>query len=155
MTAAGFFSFLEPFFQQLAKFKTWIPKRGKNKESQRSDKYITWGLGIENPFYLSSKFSVDQPSITINGHQITHNHSWPVKYSIVKTNKFGTSITYFDSVIFYGNYSDSEFNHTFQIPIGADYQLEVFNYYKYQSTGKIQIIQNRGKSIFEQYCQIN
>lgn len=139
---AGTFGFFKPFVQIISKLKDWFHRRKVNREAQRGDQYFNWGLGIESPFYLSTKFSTEQQSITINGFQTAHNHTWPVKYSIVKIGKLGTSITYFDSVIFYGTYSENEFRHTFNIPNGSDYQLEVFNFYKYHSTGKVQIIQN-------------
>lgn len=104
--------------------------------------YIKWGLGIDVPFFFSSKFAIKRNSITISGSQITHDDSWPIKYSIVKRSKLGTTIKYFDSVTFYGNHSEGEFNHTFTIPNDTGYQLEVFNYFKYHSAGKIRIIEN-------------
>ena len=112
------------------------------KKLVRKDQgYINWGLGIDAPFFFSTKFAIENKSITITGSQITHNHSWPIKYSIVKMSNLGTSIQYFDSVIFYGDHAEGEFVHTFSIPSDTGYQLEVFNYFKYHSTGKIRIIQ--------------
>ncbi|WP_127486466.1 hypothetical protein [Neobacillus mesonae] len=140
METAGFFGFLKSIVQKINKFKGWFGKSQVIKKTKKEDLYINWGLGIESPYYLSTKFSIDHQSITINGCQTTHNHSWPIKYSIVKTNKLGTSIQCFDSVLIFGNYSDNEFNHTFTIPNGTDYQLEVFNYYKYHSTGQVKMI---------------
>ncbi len=131
------------YFQKI--FKNGQPWRFKKSHS-KENVYISWGLGIDRPFFFSSKFAIKNKSITITGSQITHDHSWPIKYSIVKKSKLGTSIKYCDSVIFYGNYSKGEFIHTFNIPSGTDYQLEVFNHFKYHSTGKIQITQDRNQS---------
>jgi len=103
---------------------------------------MNWGLGIEVPFFSSSKFSIENNSIAITGSQITHDHSWPIKYSIVKISKLGTSIKYFDSVIFYGDQFDREFQHIFHLPNGTDYQLLIFNYYQYHSIGRFRMIQN-------------
>lgn len=111
----------------------------RNKKIEEG--YINWGLGIEVPYFISSKFSIENNSITIIGSQITHDRSWPIKYSIVKISKLGTSINFFDSIIFWGDHSDGEFRHTFHIPNGTDYQLLIFNYYHYQSTGMLRIIQ--------------
>jgi hypothetical protein len=122
------------------RFFSLFRKRKLNKDSRY--KYLNWGLGIDGPFFFSKKFSIENNSITILGTQITHDQKWPVKYSIVKLSKFGTSIQYFDSVIFHGNQSDKEFKHTFIVPSGTDYQLEVFNYCRYITTGKFHVIQN-------------
>lgn len=137
--AIGCFGYIKPFVQKITKFfKGWLQKEKIN----RGNTYISWGLGIESPFSFSKKFSINHQSITINGFQTTHKHSSPIRYSIVKISKLGTSVKYFDSVDIYGNYLDAPFKHSFQIPSGSDYQLEVFNYYKFHSTGKVQIIQN-------------
>jgi hypothetical protein len=120
--------------------KRWLQRFSLKKIRRLYNGYIDWGLGVERPFLFSSKFPIKHSSVTITGSQVTHNASWPVKYSIVKINKLGTSIQYFDSVIYYGDYSEGELNHTFHIPNGTGYQLEVFNYFKYHSTGRIQII---------------
>ena len=106
------------------------------------EEYINWGLGVEVPFFSSSKFSIENRSVAIVGSQITHNRSWPIKYSIVKISKLGASIQYYDSVIFYGDYFDGEFQHIFHPPNGTDYQLLIFNYYQYHSIGKFRMIQN-------------
>ncbi|GHH96706.1 hypothetical protein AM1BK_02490 [Neobacillus kokaensis] len=140
MATLGFFGFFKPFVQKMAKVKEWFHKSKANQITEKRMMDINWVLGIESPYYHSTKFTIEQQSVTINGYQTTYNHSWPVKYSIVKINKLGTSITYFDSVVFYGDYSEKEFKHTFHIPSGSDYQLEVFNYYKYQSTGKVKVV---------------
>lgn len=121
-------------------FKHWLQCLGIKKIKRRDDGYINWGLGVERPFFFSSKFAIQHSSVTITGSQFTHNTLWPVKYSIVKMNKLGTSIQYFGSVIYYGNCSDGELNHTFHIPNGIGYQLEVFNYFKYHTAGRVQII---------------
>lgn len=141
MTSSGFFCFLKPFIKKINKFKERLHFWNKNTGKQMGDKYINWELGIERPFYLSKKFSIHQ-SITITGFQSAHGNSWPIKYSIVKISYLGTSIKYFDSVIFSGDYLENEFKHTFHVPNGSDYQLEIFNYYQYHTCGKLQILQN-------------
>lgn len=117
-------------------------RKKKLKKDSRYE-YIHWSLSIDVPFFFSKKFSIENNSITILGTQITHDQEWPVRYSIVKLSKFGTSIQYFDSVIFHGNLPEEEFKHTFTVPSGTDYQLEVFNFCRYITTGKLQVIQNK------------
>lgn len=121
-------------------FQPWWLKRDLKKE----EGYVSWGLGVDAPFFFSSKFPIGNQSITITGFQRTHDNLSPIKYSIVKMSKLGTSIKYFDSVIFYGDQSNREFEHSFNLPNGTGYQLEVFNYCKCHSSGTVRIIQNEG-----------
>ncbi|MED3564356.1 hypothetical protein [Bacillus xiapuensis] len=107
---------------------------------------VIWGLRTDSPFYFSSKFNIENKTITIRGSQTTHDHLSPIKYSIVKLSKFGLSIEYFDSVIFYGNHSEKELAYTFTVPNGTGYQLEIFNYCSFHSTGKIWIGKNEDLS---------
>ncbi|MFZ7943420.1 hypothetical protein [Neobacillus sp. 19] len=125
----------------LKKIKEWYRDRWFNHINKNGDDYINWGLGIEVPFFSSSKFTIKNNTVTIIGSQITHDRSWPIKYSIVKMSKLGTSIKYFDSVTVYGDQSDTEFFHNFHLPNGSGYQLLIFNYYQYHSIGRLRMLQ--------------
>ncbi|MFJ7727391.1 hypothetical protein ACIQXV_14640 [Neobacillus sp. NPDC097160] len=125
----------------LKKIKEWYRGRGVKHIDKNEEDYIDWGLGIEVPFFSSSKFTVENNAIAIIGSQITHDRSWPIKYSIVKISKLGTSIKYFESVIFYGDQFEGEFHHKFHLPNGSGYQLLVFNYFQYHSIGRLRLIQ--------------
>lgn len=114
--------------------------KGGLKKHKKEDGELKWGLGIAVPFFFSSKFTVDHEIITIHGIQTTHDESSPVKYSIVKISKLGTSIEYFDSVTFYGDSGGEEFNYTFTVPNGTGYQLEIFNYFHYHATGNVRML---------------
>jgi hypothetical protein len=128
------------------RFYGLIKKRHRSKRLSKTIKkengIMSWGLGVDAPFFFSSKFTIENKSITIIGSQSTHDDCSPIKYSIVKISKLGTSIKYFDSVVFYGDYPKDGFKHTFHIPCGTDYQIEVFNYCRYHSIGKFRIIKN-------------
>lgn len=106
------------------------------------EEYIRWGLGIDVPFFLSDKFSVENNSVAIVGSQITHDPSWAIKYSIVKISRLGTMVNYFNSVIIHGDQIDEEFHHIFHLANGADYQLLISNDYHYHSAGRVRLIQN-------------
>ena len=115
-------------------------KRGLNNE-------YDWGLGVEDPFFFSSEFDVANSSVTIAGTQVTHDHTWPIRYSIIKTSKLGTSVEYYDSIEFCGDQSYGEFQHTFnRIPSGTGYRLEVFNHFRYHSMGRVRIISEEKKA---------
>lgn len=123
----GMLAFLEATKRYAWKFFKKTKQRLQCFCSRRSrrggDEFIYWGLGVEQPFFFSSKFPIKSQTITISGSQTTHNGKWPVKYSIIKMNNFGTSIEYFDSVVYYGDYPEGKLHHTFYIPNGQNYQL--------------------------------
>ncbi|MBI0576894.1 hypothetical protein IEC97_05945 [Neobacillus cucumis] len=114
--------------------------KGGFKRYREEDGGFKWGLGAAVPFFFSSKFAVHDETITIYGFQITHNEDSPIKYSIVKISKLGTSIEYFDSVTFYGDSGGEDFNYTFTVPNGTGYQLEIFNYFHYHATGSVRML---------------
>ncbi|MCM3764896.1 hypothetical protein [Neobacillus niacini] len=124
------------------KIKDWYLNKRFHPARQLEEGYIHWGLGIEAPFFLSDKFSVENNSVAIVGSQSTHNHSWPIKYSIVKISKLGTMVKYLNSVIIYGDHVDEEFHHIFHLANGSDYQLLIFNNYHYHSIGRVRFIQD-------------
>lgn len=84
----GMLAFLEATKRYAWKFFKKTKQRLQCFCSRRSrrggDEYIYWGLGVEQPFFFSSKFPIKSQTITISGSQTTHNGKWPVKYSIIK-----------------------------------------------------------------------
>ncbi|MED1471026.1 hypothetical protein [Bacillus salipaludis] len=114
--------------------------KGGFKKYKEEDGGLKWGLGIAVPFFFSSKFAVHDETITIHGIQTTHDEYSPIKYSIVKITKLGTSIEYFDSVTFYGDSGEEGINYTFTVPNGTGYQLEIFNYFHYHATGNVKML---------------
>ncbi|MFP5114151.1 hypothetical protein ACSU64_17460 [Bacillaceae bacterium C204] len=142
----SFYGLLSQYFYRI--YRTFIERVQYRSYKRRLKNTYRWGLGVEVPFFFSSKFVIENSSITITGTQQTYDNSWPIRYSIIKTSKLGISIKYFDSIDLYGDHTNGEFQHTFKsIPNGTGYQMEVFNYFKYHSTGRIRIISKPKKEI--------
>ncbi|NRD79211.1 hypothetical protein HPT25_17775 [Bacillus sp. BRMEA1] len=142
MGVNALFHFLNTGNQRIfTRLKKWLQAWRIKKTKKLDNDQFCWKLGVDSPFYFSSEFAIEHSSITIIGSQITHNPSWPVKYSIVKKKIFGTSLQFFDSAVYYGDLSEGELYHTFHLPKGTGYQLMVFNYFKYHTSGEIKITQ--------------
>jgi hypothetical protein len=138
----GFWGLFNQYFQRISKLKKWLQSRSLKRKEKRESGYVSWGLGVDVPYFSSSKFTIENDSITIIGSQRMLIDSWPVRYSIVKMSRLGISTKHYDYVVFYGNHSEDGFKHTFNIPSGEGYQLEVYNYFKFQTSGEFRIIQN-------------
>ena len=109
-------------------------KRAKRKE------FIRWGLGVDNCYYYSRPFTVDNQCITINGYQEVVDEKSAICYSLVKMNWWGKRKVYSNGLI-YGDYKDTK---SFQIvikniPNGENYRIEVFNGF-IMSNGRFQIM---------------
>lgn len=139
----GFYERLNAYFEKINNSIKGLFQTRRLKKNVKKKNRNSWGLGVDAPFFFSSKFTIKNKSITITGSQWTHDYCLPIMYSIIKMSKLGFKIKYFDSIVFYGDYSKEEFKHTFtSLPDGPGYQLEIFNYCRYHSCGKVRVIQN-------------
>lgn len=96
----------------------------RHKES----KFHYWGLGVDCCTYHSSRFSVRNHCVTLEGFQEALAENAAIRYSIVKKKWWGKKEVY-GEIEMLGNYQEPNcFQITVKdIPNGEHFQIEVFN----------------------------